>query len=110
MKLDGLYLGVLLLSAATFARSIAAGRWPSQRRPSLIAGALALGALLLTFVPWRLYTFALGLGSDLPGTAVLQERGVRGGSAALRILFEELLFHHSNSAWGCSAADTARSG
>lgn len=100
IKLDGTYMGVAIIGAATLARFIVVWRNASSRWASLGAGVAAVLGCLLLIAPWNLYINTLDLRSELPSTELLQQEGIAIVGTSLALMAEQLLFSHSNSAWG----------
>lgn len=98
-KVDGLYLGLLVLLLALAVRLWSVrGRTPL--RSTLGHGLMALLAFALLVVPWPIYAAQIGVRLDLPTLADAQARGWGGLSTSLAEVGAELLLSYNNSAWG----------
>jgi hypothetical protein len=100
VKVDGQGVGAGILLAAALVRAVALRRQGRPLGPALALGAAALLVFLLGLIPWVVVTRRLGLIDPTPGGSVLAAHGAGAVGEALRVMGEELLLSHTNSAWG----------
>ena len=100
LKLDGLYLGVLMLGIATAVQLLTYRQHRRSAWVLLVSGVGACGVVILVLLPWQLYTATLDLRSDSPGLEGLQREGWKVLWQGVAVISEELLLSHNNSAWG----------
>lgn len=100
IKIDGSYFGPALLAAAMLARLWSAWRQEQPWLPALGAGAAAALVVILSIGPWSLYVSSLELRSELPSVEPLARDGLANLWLSARLMLEQLLLSHSNSAWG----------
>lgn len=100
LKIDGQGIGAGILLAAALVRTIALHRQRRPLGPMLALGGAALLMFLLSLAPWTVAARRLDLIDPAPGVSVLSARGMDVVWEALRVMGEELLLSHNNSAWG----------
>lgn len=100
LKVDGQGIGAGIVLAAVLVRAVALRRQRRPLGPTLALGGVALLVFFLSLVPWIAVTRRLDLIDPTPGVSVLSAQGVNVVWEALRVMGEELLLSHNNSAWG----------
>lgn len=99
LKVDGQGIGVGIILAAVLTRAVALHRERQPLLPALVPRSAGLIVFVLSLVPWMIATRQLNLIDPRPATAGLAARGIDGLWEGLRVMGEELLLSHSNSAW-----------
>jgi hypothetical protein len=120
IKFDGAFLGIGVLGAAILARVVGLRRRQGRTGRTLVAGGVAVAAIVGIALAWHLYArllvFNLGDGAvasaaagrffspyrliaDVPRIEGLRAKGLTFDLHGLLVCVEEVLFSHSNSTW-----------
>jgi 4-amino-4-deoxy-L-arabinose transferase-like glycosyltransferase len=100
LKLDGLYLGLTILFAASLVRVLVLRRARQSFWKAALTSGVALVAFLLSVAPWMLFARSLNLHDDTPVLDFFRIARLNTISRAVGVIGEELLFSYNNSAWG----------
>ena len=103
IKLDGVYLGLVLLMATGIAFGVAAHQRQLTKASWLGGIALVLAgavALLVIYAPWLMLANGLGVESETPNLAKLSAAGLTTLWRGLVVIGSEMLVSYNNSVWG----------
>jgi|GEM_PF-6471453 len=100
-KLDGVYLGLALLSVAAIVKVITLARRSDHQHngATVVHFCIAAGAFIVACLPWPLLIHSLGLSTEAPSISALSVYGLQNLWRGILVTLSEAAFSHTNSTW-----------